>query len=65
MLEDWEDGSRLHVTCRDPELDPGQWVEAQLWFDPTAAALLRGEISEDGVTVIQCEFTAFDMVEGG
>lgn len=60
-LEDWDGEQRLHATCRDPENDPGAGVEAQLWFDPSTGALLRGEISEGGSTVIQCDFTGFAM----
>lgn len=61
VLEDWDGVQRLHVICRDPEKEPGQGVEAQLWFDPDASALLRGEISEDGFTVIQCDVSGFSM----
>lgn len=56
-----EEPSRLHVICRDPEEEPGVGPEAQLWFDPETGALLRGELSEAGVTVIQCEFSGFAM----
>lgn len=56
-----EESSRLHVICRDPEEEPGAGPEAQLWFDRSTGALLRGELSEAGVTVIQCEFSGFSM----
>jgi len=59
-----ETARRLHVTCRDPDNDPGQGVESQLWFDPVSLCLLSGEISQDGTTVIQCTFTAFAPVWG-
>lgn len=58
-LEDDGSGQRLRVVCRDPEDTPGTGVEAQLWFAPDTGFLLRGEISESGFTVIQCNFTAF------
>ena len=61
VLEDWDGTQRLHVTCRDPENDPGTGREAQLWFDPATCALVRGEISDEGTTVIQCELSAFEM----
>ena len=61
VLEDWDGEERLHVTCRDPEKDPGQGTEAQLWFQPDTAALVRGEISSDGFTVIVCEVSGFTM----
>lgn len=61
VFEDWEGVTWLHVTCRDPEKDPGQGVEAQLWFLPEEGTMTRGEISEDGRTVILCDFTEFSM----
>jgi len=51
----------LRVVCRDPESQPGTGIEADLWFDPETGALLRGEISEDGATVIQCGVSGFAM----
>lgn len=63
VLEDWDGVSQLHVTCRDPEKQPGQGIETQLWFEPDTAALLRGEISSDGVTVIQADCSGFAMTE--
>lgn len=59
-LEEGDPG-RLHVVCRDPESAPGSGVETELWFDADSAVLLRGEISEDGFTVIQCDLTEFTM----
>lgn len=61
VFEDWENETWLHVTCRDPGKDPGQGVEAQIWFLPEDGAMTRGEISEDGRTVILCDFTEFSM----
>lgn len=61
VLEDWDGSALLHVVCRDPEKAPGEGVEAQLWFVPETCALRRAEISEDGVTVVQAEFSAFEM----
>lgn len=59
VLEDMEDAETLHVSCRDPEATPGQGVETQLWFDAATHALIRGEITQDGFTVIQCVFSDF------
>ena len=56
-----EGSSRFHVVCRDPEKDPGAGPEARLWFEPETGALLQGELSEAGVTVIQCQFSDFTM----
>lgn len=61
LEENGEGGKTLHAVCRDPEVDPGKGVEAQLWFAPDTGTLIRGEISEDGFTVIQCNFTGFTM----
>lgn len=51
----------LRVVYREPEATPGTGVEASLWFDPAGHGLLRGELSADGVTVIQCVFSGFHM----
>lgn len=61
VLEDWNGELRLRAACRDPQKEPGTGVEVQLWFQPETFALLRGEISEEGTTVLQCEFTSFTM----
>lgn len=61
VLEREEGQKRLHVVCSDPEKSPGQGLEANLWFDEASFGLLRGEVSVDGVTVIQCEITDFTM----
>lgn len=64
VMENWENVPWLHVTCRDPAQDPGQGVEAQLWFLPKEGTMTRGEISENGRTVILCDFTDFVMTMG-
>ena len=51
----------LHLTVRDPEGEPGVGTEVQLWLDPAGHGLLRGEISQDGRTVIQCVIQEFHM----
>lgn len=61
LLEETEEGQKLHVICRDPEKDPGVGVEADLWLDPDTGNLLRGELSEGGATVIQCTLSGFAM----
>lgn len=55
----------LMVLCRDPEKKPGEGTETSLWFDPDSHALLRGEISQDGFMVIQCDFSNFVHTTGG
>lgn len=51
----------LRVSYREPEGTPGTGLEATLWFDPVGHGLLRGELSTDGVTAIQCVFSEFEM----
>lgn len=51
----------LRVVYREPDATPGTGIEANLWFDPVGHGLLRGELSSDGVTVIQCVFSEFQM----
>lgn len=50
----------LRVDCRDPENSPGEGRACVLWFDPDTHALLRGELSQDGFTVLRCEFSQFE-----
>ena len=64
ILEDLDGARALHVTSRDPEQQPGHGREIQLWFDAATGALLRGEIAQDGYTVIQCVFSSFTMGGG-
>ena len=54
----------LRVGCRDPEAQPGTGRECALWFDPDTHDLLRGELSQDGYTVIQCAFSDFQLIPG-
>ena len=62
VLEGTEgEAKKLHVICRDPEVQPGEGTEADLWFSSETGTLLRGELSQDGYTVIQCEITGFSM----
>lgn len=62
VMETAEDGTAvLHTVSRDPEAEPGSGTELQLWFQADTHALLRGEISQDGFTVIQCVFRDFSM----
>lgn len=55
----------LRVDCRDPEGQPGTGRECALWFDPDTHVLLRGELSQDGYTVIRCVFSDFQLLPGG
>lgn len=63
-LEETEAGEQLRVICRDPAQQAGTGQECSLWFDPDSHALLRGELSQDGYTVIQCVFSAFRLTQG-
>lgn len=64
VLEEGEDARTLRVICRDPERPAGQGRECSLWFDPDSHALLRGELSRDGYTVIRCVFSDFRLIPG-
>ena len=58
-----ENGERtlLRVRCADPDQKPGKGTETTLWFDPDTHALVEGEISVDGLRVIQCTCLEFTM----
>lgn len=49
----------LRVECGDPELPAGSGTVTTLWFDAGSGALVRGEITVDGLRVILCEWTDF------
>lgn len=59
-MEELDRGAVLRVDCRDPEKAPGEGRTCTLWFDPDTHALLRGELAQDGFTVLRCEFEAFE-----
>lgn len=61
VQEEWDGVELLHVTCREAEAAPGEGAEAQLWFVPESGALHRAELSDGGVTVVQCSFSGFAM----
>ena len=61
MEEAEGEAKKLRVICRDPESEPGAGREAELLFDGTTGALLGGELSQDGFTVIQCDISGFVM----
>lgn len=60
-LEEGEDGALVRVECADPDQTPGEGREITLWFTPDTHALVRGEISVDGLRVIACTLTEFSM----
>lgn len=51
----------VRVSCRTPDVPAGTGTETELWFDRGSHALVRGEISVDGFTVIQCVFMDFQF----
>lgn len=65
VLEETEQGQQLRTLCRDPEAEPGTGTEAELWFDLETGSFLRGEVSEDGFRVIQCDISRFAMELSG
>lgn len=60
-IEVMDGADTLRMCCRDPENEPGKGNEATLWFDSNTHDLVRGEISVDGFTVIQCAFSTFSF----
>lgn len=54
----------LHLICRDPAVERGTGREQQLWFDADSHALVRGELSVDGKSVIFCRITEFSFYGG-
>lgn len=60
-MEELDGVQALRVDCRDPERAPGEGRACALWFDPSTHALLRGELSQDGFTVLTCVFSEFQM----
>ena len=56
-----EEAALLKVRCASPEERPGEGEEILLWFDANTHVLTRGEISVDGLRVIQCSFSEFNM----
>lgn len=62
-METAGDAKLLRVVYRDPEGTAGVGEECSLWFDPQSHALTRGELSQDGFTVIQCVVTEFSLTQ--
>lgn len=60
-IETLDDQEALHLCIRDPEAQAGSGSATDVWFNTTTHAPMRAEISEDGFTVIQCEFLTFTM----
>lgn len=58
-METVGDAELLRVVYRDPEGTAGVGEACSLWFDTQSHTLTRGELSQDGFTVIQCAFTEF------
>lgn len=59
VLEEEGAQQQLRLLIRDPEQQLGTGIETTLWFDADTRQLLRGEISQDGFCIIQCEFSNF------
>ena len=64
-LEELGELETVRVSCGDPEGEPGQGREVELWFDTDTHALVRGEIRVDGRQVIACAFSDFTREEKG
>ena len=61
-LEEWKEGSVLRMLIRDPEKPLGTGLELLVWLEVDQGKLLRAELSQDGICVIQCEFSAWNMI---
>ncbi len=61
VLEEWETGPVLRILVRDPERQYGEGLELLVWMEESGR-VLRAEFSQDGVCVIQCEFSAWNMI---
>lgn len=61
-MEELAGEDALRMLCREPDQPAGTGLEYSLWFDPDTGALLRGEVSQDGFTVVQCVFSDFQMI---
>ncbi len=59
VLEEREEGRTLRITSRDPAMEPGQGPETVIWFSGEPMRPVRGEIWQDDLCVIQCEFSTF------
>lgn len=58
--EEGEEGAQtLHLVVREPEAQPGEGTETELWCDWESGALLRGEIAQDGRVVLSCTVADF------
>ncbi|WP_243413732.1 hypothetical protein [Pseudoflavonifractor phocaeensis] len=51
----------LHLVIREPEAQPGEGTETELWCGWESGALLRGEIAQDGRVVLTCEVEDFQV----
>ena len=51
----------LLIQCRDPRVQEGKGTGFDLYLDPSTHALLRAEVSTDGVLVLTVRFNEFTM----
>ncbi len=57
--ETLEERDCLRLNFRDPEALSGDGEEAVLWLDAATGDLVQAELSQDGFTVLYCQFSAF------
>ena len=55
------EGRALLIQCRDPRAEEGKGTGFDLYLDPATHALLRAEVSADGVLVLTVRFHEFTM----
>lgn len=63
-LETADTGQVLHLVVREPEAQPGEGTETELWCDWESGALLRGEIAQDGRVILTCQVEDFRAQAG-
>lgn len=49
----------LRMQVRDPEKRAGEWLETVLWINRETKALVQGELMQDEVVLVRCEFVSF------
>lgn len=58
-VETLEESECLRFTTADPDEEAGEGTQTSLWFDQESGALLKGEITVDGYSVLRCEVSDF------
>ena len=62
-MELLEEQECVRFTTGDPAGQTGEGTECEFWFDKESFALMKGELSVDGSSVLSCEVTEFSWKE--